>query len=181
MFQAGDRWRRRAWSLAVALTCLIDGNVCAAGDEAKEEIVVGSNHAHLAEILTVTVIGRVPGNGKKIGVTAKFSETVPAIDRLSIQSPEGRNIVVPRSYFEKVYLPQPRSLSIGYIMDGDSGNVGGILVFLDFGQQRRRADLKCTNDTGDPVFESFSLFYDIRARSFKTTFADHCGEPVAEK
>jgi hypothetical protein len=126
----------------------------------------------------VTVSGRVPDNGKKISVTAKFSERDAGLAALSIVTPEGRRIAVPRSYFEKVRVPQERSLSLAYIMSGDSKAVAGIWVFLDFGDLRRRADLKCTNDTGDPVFQSFTLFYDIQARTFETMFKDYCGEPV---
>jgi hypothetical protein len=164
--------------MAIAGACLIFCNGCAAA-ESKGEVVVGANHAHSADILTVTVIGRVPDNGKKIGVTAKFSETENRLEGLSIVTPDGKSIAVPSSYFEKVRLPQPRSLSLGYIMEGDSKTVGGILVFLDFGDLRRSADLKCANDLGDPLFESYSLFYDTKARTFATTFKDYCGEPLA--
>jgi len=165
-------------SLAVAGACLIVGNGCAAAEQI-EEFDVGANHAHSPEILTVTVIGSVPEIGKKIGVTAKFSESKPELDQLSIVTAEGKSIAVPRSYFEKVRLPRENSLSLAYILSDDSKTVGGIWVYLDFGDLRRRADLNCANDTGDPLFETFTLFYDTKARKFETSFKDHCGEPVA--
>jgi hypothetical protein len=175
------RWRIGS-SLAIAVMSLIFGNGCVATDPAErmETVVIGSNHPHSAEILKVTVVGRVPDNGRKISVTAKFSESEPKLDRLSIVDPDGKTIVVPRSYFEKVLLPQEQSLSLGYLMAGDSKTVAEIHVFLDFGDLRRRADLKCTNDSGDPVFETFKLFYDPRARTFETRFEDYCGEPISE-
>lgn len=170
-------------SLALSVISLTFGNDCAAAESAREEeketIVVGANHAHSAEIDTVTLIGKVPDNGKKIGVTAKFSETEPKLDRLSILTPEGKTVLVPRSYYEKIRLPREESLSLGYIMAGDSNRVGGIIVFLDFGNLRRRADLNCANDTGDPVFESFTLSYDLQKRTFSGVFRDYCGEPIS--
>jgi len=164
--------------LVIASTCAIFGSARTAEGERKEVVVVGSNHAHSVEVLSVTVTGRVDANGKKLGVTAKFSETEAKLERLTIVMPDGKSVVVPPSYFEKIRLPRPDSLSLGYIMAGDSGTVGGILVFLDFGDLRRRADLRCAKDVGDPLFEGFSLFYDTRARTFESRFTDHCGEPV---
>jgi hypothetical protein len=182
VFDSNDRvWRIGSW-LGIAVTSLIFGNVCAAKESAEkmETVIIGSPHPHSADVLTVTVIGRVPDNRKKIGVTAKFSETEPRLDRLSIMDPDGKTIVVPRSYYEKVRLPQPGSLSLGYVMAEDSKTVGEIQVFLDFGDMRRREDLKCTNDVGDPLYETFLLFYVPRTRTFETRFRDHCGETMPE-
>jgi hypothetical protein len=126
------------------------------------------------------VNGIVPELRKKIGVTAKFSETEPRLDRLSILYPEGKTIVVPRSYFEKVELPQEHSLSLGYLVGEDSKTIVEIRVFLDYGDLRRSADLKCTNDLGDPLYKSFTLFYNPQAGTFASSFEDYCGEPISE-
>lgn len=165
-------------SLAVAGACLIFASGCAAAPPGVEEIIVGANHPHSVDILTVTVNGIVPELRKKIGVTAKFSETEPRLDGLYILYPQSKTIVVPRSYFEKIELPQERSLSLGYIVGEDSKAIGKILVFLDYGHQRRSADLKCTNDLGDPLYKSFTLAYDPHARTFESSFQDYCGEPI---
>jgi hypothetical protein len=181
LHEVGDRSWRISTPPVIAAACLIFSNGCAAAPAVSDDdvVVVGANHAVSPAILSVTVNSRVPENGKKIGVTANFSESEPRLERLSIVTPEGRTVVVPRSYFEKVQMPRERSLSLAYILAKDSKTVAGIWVFLDFGELRRRADLNCTNDTGDPVFESFTLFYDTRARTFETTFKDYCGEQVS--
>ena len=181
MFGAIDHgWNARGL-LAIAGACLMIGNVRATENERRDEIVVGANHRHSADILSVTVSGRVPENGQKISVTARFSETEYRLERLSIVTPDGKTIAVPRSYFEKVEMPWENSLSLVYILDDDSKTVGGIWVFLEFGEPRRRADLKCTHDTGDPVFQSLELLYDTHARTFRSAFRDYCGEFIPEK
>ena len=172
-----NRLQRIVPLLAIAGACLVFCNA-RAEEEKPSELVIGARHGHSAEVLSVTVVGRVPANGKKISVTAKFSETEPKVEKLTIVTPDGKSVVVPRSYFEKVRLPRPDSLSLGYMMAEGSKRVGGIRVFLDFGDMRRRADLKCANDVGDPRFEKFTVFYDLGTRKFETTFIDHCGEPV---
>ena len=180
MFKAIDHGWSTRWALAIAGACLVIGDVGAAGKERHDEIVVGANHWHSAEILSVTVNGRVPENGQKISVTAKFSESENKLERLSIVTPNGKTIVVPRSYFEKVEMPRENSLSLVYIMADDSKSVGGIWVFLEFGEPRRRVDLKCTNDTGDPVFQSLELLYDVHARTIRSAYRDYCGEYIRE-
>jgi hypothetical protein len=161
----------------MAAACLIFGMGCTAA-ESTGDYVIGSNHRHSPDILSITVVGRVTETGKKIGVTAGFSESESRLERLSIAMPGGKSIEVPRSYLEKIQLPQEGSLSLAYSMGGDSKSVAGVWVFLDFGEPRRRADLECGNDRGDPVFQSFTLFYDAKARTFRTTIEDYCGEPI---
>jgi hypothetical protein len=184
VFTTKSRGWRVGSSFFTAVMFLIFGNGCAATEsgEKEETVVIRTVHPHSAEVLSVSVVGRVPDNGKKIGVTAKFSENKPTLERLSIVDPDGNTIVVPRSYYEKVRLPQENSLSLGYLMDGRSNTVAEIQVFLDFGDRRNRADLHCENniDTGDPAYETFALFYDVRARKFETDFKDYCYESVAK-
>jgi len=164
------------WAMAAA--SLFFGSACAVEEERKEVVIVGANHLHSADVLLVKVIGRVEENGQKIGVTANFSETEPRIERLSIVTPDGKTVEVPPSYFEKVEYPQQESLSLGYIMAGDSNAVGGIIVFLDFGKPHVRADLHCGHDVGDPSYETYSVFYDIRRRTFTSGFRDPCGQTI---
>ena len=164
------------WAMAAA--SLFVGSACAVEEERKEVVIVGANHLHSADVLSVKVIGRVEENGQKIGVTAKFSETEPKLERLSIVTPDGKAVDVPSSGFEKVLYPQEESLSLGYIMADDSNAVGGIIVFLDFGKPHNRADLHCDHDVGDPSYETYSVFYDMRGRTFTSAFRDPCGQTI---
>lgn len=165
------------WS-ALAAASLFFGSACAVEEERKEVVIVGANHMHSVDVLSVNVVGRVEENGQKIAVTAKFSETEPKLERLSIVTPDGKTVVVPPSGFEKVEYPQQESLSLGYIMADDSNAVGGIIVFLDFGKPHNRADLHCGYDVGDPSYETYSVFYDIRGRTFTSVFKDPCGQTI---
>ena len=167
-------------SLAVAAASVISSSGCVSPPhvgEQMDEVVISSSHPHSVEVLAVTVIGNVPDIGRRMRVTATFSETKPELDRLTIVDTNGKTIVVPRSYFEKVQMPRENSLEVGYLMAEDSNTVAGISIFLDYGDLRRRANLNCTNDRGDPVFKSFELRYDTRARTFETLLRDYCGEP----
>ena len=163
---------------ATAATSLFFGSACAVKGEREEVVIVGANHLTSADVLSVKVIGRVEENGQKIGVTAKFSETEPRLERLSIVTPDGKTVEVPPSGFGKVEYPREESLSLGYIMAGDSNAVGGIIVFLDFGKPHNRADLRCEHDVGDPRYETYSVFYDIRRRTFTSSFRDPCGQTI---
>ena len=162
----------------MAAASLFIGSACAVEEEKKEVVIIGANHLHGVDAISVKVIGRVEENGQKIGVTAKFSETEPKLERLSIVTPDGKTVVVPPSSFGKVLYPQKESMSLGYIMDGDSNAVGGIIVYLDFGEPYRRADLHCDHDVGDPSYETYSVFYDIRGRTFTSAFRDPCGQTI---
>jgi len=164
------------WAMAAA--SLFFGSACAVDEERKEVVIVGANHMHSADVLSIKVIGRVEENGQKIGVTAKFSETEPRLERLSIVTPDGKTVEVPPSGFGKVEYPQEESLTLGYIMARDSNAVGGIVVFLDFGEPHKRADLRCGHDVGDPSYETYSVFYDIRRRTFTSAFKDPCGQTI---
>ena len=171
--------RKTGSLLAIAGACLIFGSGCVAA-ESSDEYVIGASHRHSPDILKVSVIGLVTENGKKIGVTANFSESESRLERVSILTPDGKTVAVPRPYFEMVEQPQEGSLSLAYIMADDSKSVAGVWVFMDFGEPRDRAKLSCPNYRGNPAFQSLILFYDTKARTFKATIENYCGEPISE-
>ncbi len=177
MLEVEGRCRRIGRSLAVGWMYLSCCTGCAAAPPTSAEIVVGAQHAVPPENLTVSVSGDVPENGKTIGVTAEFSGT--GIDRLTIAYPRGRSTVVPRVYYEKLNKPWPRSLSLAYIMSRDSKEVAGIWIYLEFGDPQSRTDLKCSQEVDvDPVYQSFSLFYDPAQGTFEKEIKDACREVV---